>query len=121
MAKGEFAVIGTGEVPCGIYPDRSEFEIAYKVAKLAIEDAGIDKNKIGAVISSSHLMSKKTNDFNIEMTFGRLPEALGLKGCKGNYFATAGGSSTYATMKMAEGILHSGEADYVLVFHAQRF
>ncbi len=51
----EFAIIGTGEVPCGIYPQRSEFEIAYRVAKLAIEDAGIRKEQVGAVLSAGHI------------------------------------------------------------------
>ena len=27
MSRGEFAIIGTGEVPTGNYPERSEFEL----------------------------------------------------------------------------------------------
>ena len=79
MTTGEFAVIGTGEVPYGRYPERSEFEIAYRVAKLAIQDAGIDKDEIGAVIGAAHIMG---GDYNTEMFFGRLPEAIGARNCK---------------------------------------
>jgi len=118
MAKTEFAVIGTGEVPCGIYPDRSEFEIAYRVAKMAIEDAGINKNEIGAVLCAAHIMG---SDYNTEMFFGRMPEAVGLKNCKITASTISGGASTATIRKTAEGILHSGETDYVLVVHAQRF
>ena len=118
MARGDFAIIGTGEVPCGNYPDRSEFEIAYRVAKLAIEDAGIDKNEIGAVLGASHIMG---SDYNTEVVFGRLPEAIGAKRCKVTASTVSGGASSFSIRKTAEGILASGETDTVLVVHAQRF
>ena len=89
MATGEFAVIGTGEVPCGRYPERSEFEIAYQVAKLAIQDAGIDKDEIGAVVGAAHIMG---SDYNTEMFFGRLPEAIGARNCKITASHDLGGS-----------------------------
>lgn len=118
MSKAEFAIIGTGEVPCGIYPHRSEFEIAYRVAKLAIEDAGISKNDIGAVLSAAHIMG---SEYNTETFFGRLPEAIGTKNCKIVATTVSGGASSFSIRKTAEGILHSGETDYVLVIHSQRF
>jgi len=118
MAKGEFAIIGTGEVPCGIYPERSEFEIAYRVAKMAIEDAGISKDKIGACLTAGHIMG---SEYNTEMFFGRLPEAIGAKNCKMVASTISGGASSFSIRKTAEGMLRSGEVDYVLVVHAQRF
>ena len=118
MSKGEFAIIGTGEVPCGIYPERSEFEIAYRVAKMAIEDAGIDKNEVGAVLGAAHIMGSA---YNTELFFGRLPEAIGAKGCKVTGATISGGASSFSIRKTAEGILRSGETDTVLVVHAQRF
>jgi acetyl-CoA C-acetyltransferase len=118
MSRGEFAIIGTGEVPCGLYPERSEFEIAYRVAKLAIQDAGIDKNEIGAVLGASHIMG---SDYNTEVVFGRLPEAIGAKNCKITASTVSGGASSFSIRKTAEGILASGETDTVLVVHAQRF
>lgn len=114
----EFAIIGTGEVPCGVYPQRSEFEIAYRVAKLAIEDAGIRKEQVGAVLTAGHIMGQ---EYNTEMFFGRLPEAIGAKGCKVVATTISGGASSFSIRKTAEGILRSGETDYVLVVHAQRF
>ena len=118
MNKPEFAVIGTGEVPCGIYPDRSEFEIAYTTARMAIQDAGIDKNEIGAVLGAVHIMG---SEYNTEVFFGRLPEAIGAKGCKITAATVSGGGSSFSIRKTAEGILRSGETDTVLVIHAQRF
>ena len=118
MGKPEFAIIGTGEVPCGIYPTRSEFEIAYRVAKLAIEDAGISKNEIGAALTAAHIMG---SEYNTEMFFGRLPEAIGARSCKVVATTISGGASSFSIRKTAEGILRSGETEYVLVVHAQRF
>ncbi|MCJ7652612.1 MAG: thiolase family protein [Actinobacteria bacterium] len=121
MGTGEFAVIGTGEVPTGNYPERSEFEIAYDVSRLAIRDAGIDKDEIGAVLTAGHIMSNPENDYNTEMFFGRLPEAIGANGCRVVATTISGGASSFSIRKTAEGILESGETDTVLVVHAQRF
>ena len=121
MSNGEFAIIGTGEVPCGNYPERSEFEIAYTVARDAILDAGIDMKDVGAVLCAQHIMSNPKNDYNTEMVFGRLPEAIGASNCKITCMTSAGGASSFAIRKTAEGILRSGETDTVLVVHAQRF
>ena len=118
MATSEFAIIGTGEVPCGHYPDRNEFEIAYTVAQAAIRDAGISARQVGAVVTAAHIMG---SDYNTEMFFGRLPEAVGARNCRLVATTISGGGSSFTTRRTAEGILHSGEADYVLVVHAQRF
>jgi acetyl-CoA acetyltransferase len=121
MTPGEFAVIGTGEVPTGNFPERSEFEIAYTVARAATQDAGIDTDEIGAVLCAQHIMSNPDNDYNTEMVFGRLPEAIGAKGCRITCMTSSGGASSFSIRKTAEGILRSGETDTVLVVHAQRF
>lgn len=118
MSKAEFAIIGVGEVPCGQYPERTEFEIAYTVAREAIRDAGIDKDEIGAVLSAQHIMG---SEYNTEAVFGRLPEAIGTRNCKITCMTSSGGASSFSIRKTAEGIIRSGETDMVLVIHAQRF
>ena len=118
MSKGEFAVIGTGEVPCGNFPERTEFEIAYTVARTAIRDAGIDKARIGAVLGAAHIMG---GEYNTEVVFGRLPEAIGLRNCRVTGQTVSGGASSHSIRRTAEGILRAGEAEYVLIVHAQRF
>lgn len=118
MSRGEFAIIGTGEVPCGIYPQRTEFEIAYTAARMAVQDAGIDMKEVGAVLGAAHIMGA---EYNTEVFFGRLPEAIGAKNCRITAATISGGGSSFSIRKTAEGILRSGEADMVLVIHAQRF
>lgn len=118
MGKGNYAIIGTGEVPCGFYPERSEYEISYMVARMAVKDAGIDIKDVGAVLSAAHIMG---SEYNTEIFFGHLPEAIGARNCRDVSTTVAGGGSSYAIRKTAEGILASGETDIVLVIHAQRF
>ena len=119
MSRGQFAFIGTGEVPCGKYPDRSPLEIHTRVAQLAVQDAGISKDDIDAVLSAATLME---NSYTTEMFFGRLPEALGMrKKTKVFGVGVAGGGSSYVLRKTAEGLLAAGECETVLVLHAQRF
>ncbi|MBI3373394.1 MAG: thiolase family protein [Betaproteobacteria bacterium] len=118
MSQPRFAIIGTGEVPCGHYPNRNEFEIAYRVAKAAVDDAGITMKQVGAVVTAAHIMG---SDYNTEMFFGRMPEAIGAKNCRVVATTVSGGASSFSTRKTAEGVLLSGDADYVLVVHAQRF
>jgi acetyl-CoA C-acetyltransferase len=118
MSKGEFAIIGTGEVPCGSFPERTEFEVAYTVAKLAVKDAGIEMKDVGAVLCAQHIMG---DEYNTEAVFGRIPEAIGARNCKITCMTSSGGASSFSIRKTAEGILHSGETDTVLVIHAQRF
>jgi acetyl-CoA acetyltransferase len=118
MSNGEFAVIGTAEVPCGNYPDRTEFEIAYTLSRMAIKDAGIDKSQIGAVLGAAHIMG---SEYNTEVVFGRLPEAIGLRNCQVTGQTVSGGASSHSIRRTAEGILRAGEAEYVLIVHAQRF
>lgn len=118
MGKAEVAIIGVGQVPTGIFPDRTEYEIAYRASQMAIQDAGIDKNLIGGSVGFAHIMGA---EYNTEVFFGRLPEAMGLKGCKMACAAISGGASTFSTMQTATQMLLSGETDYVLVTHTQRF
>ena len=51
MSKGRLAVIGIGEVPTGIYPERSRWDIIYEICIQAVKDAGLDKNDIEGVIT----------------------------------------------------------------------
>lgn len=118
MSKAQFAIIASGTVPCGIFPDRSPLEIVCQAGHQAILDAGINKNEIDAVYGAAAILD---GDWNTEIMFGRLPEALGLKNCKMTGLASAGGGTSFALQKMAQGALASGEATMVLCVHAQRF
>ena len=59
MVRADVAIIGVGQVPTGIYPERTEFEIAYRASQLAIQDSGIDKNLIGGSVGFAQIMGSE--------------------------------------------------------------
>jgi acetyl-CoA C-acetyltransferase len=114
MSKGKFAIIGIGEVPTGRFPERSRWDILYEVCMQAIRDAGIDKNDIEGVISVAPQAQPRITS---EIAFGKIPEELGLKGCKDICICNAGGASTTNCLRLAEQWIDSGMAKIVLIPH----
>ncbi|MGO9016790.1 MAG: thiolase family protein [Syntrophobacteraceae bacterium] len=112
--KGKIAIIGIGEVPTGIYPERSPWEIIYEICGQAVLDSGLDKNDIEAVVTVAPQAQAR---LNAEISFGKIPEELGLKGCKDVCICNAGGASTSNCLRLAEHLIASGTARAVLVPH----
>ncbi|MFH0814195.1 MAG: hypothetical protein V2A69_15365 [Pseudomonadota bacterium] len=118
MNKDKLTVVGTGEVPTGWFPERSALDAILEASKQAITDAGINKDEIGAVVIVPPLGAEW---LAYHLTFGRLIEALGLRGCKFTIQANSGGSSTMAALQTARGIISSGAAETVLIAHTQKW
>ncbi len=114
MDNAKLAIIGIGEVPTGIYPDRSRWDIIYETCMSAVRDAGIDKNEIEAVVT---VAPQAQPEVYAEISFGKIPEELGLKGCKDVCVCNAGGASTSNCLRLAEQLIESGAAQYVLIPH----
>lgn len=117
MSKGKVAIIGIGEVPTGNYPDRSEWDIIYEVCMQAVKDAGLDKNDIEGVISVNPMAQPKLQS---EIGFGKVPEELGLKGCKDIVITNAGGATSTNCLRFAEQWVNSGIAKTVLILHVTK-
>jgi acetyl-CoA C-acetyltransferase len=114
MSKGSLAIIGIGEVPTRRMPERSRWDILLEVCMQAIRDAGIDKNEIEGVVSVAPQAQPRITG---EIAFGKIPEELGLKGCKDICIANAGGAGTSNCLRLAEEYIHSGLAKFVLIPH----
>ena len=114
MNNPNLAIIGIGEVPTGIYPNRSRWDIIYETCISAIRDAGIDKNEVEAVVT---VAPQAQPEIYAEISFGKIPEELGLKGCKDVCMCNAGGASTSNCLRQAEQLIESGAAKYVLIPH----
>lgn len=114
MSKGKLAIIGTGEVPTGRYPERSRWDIIYEICQQAVGDAGIDKNDIDGVIT---VAPQAQGRLTSEISFGKIPEELGLEGCKDVCICNAGGASTANCLRLAEQWIDSGLAKIVLIPH----
>jgi acetyl-CoA acetyltransferase len=115
--KGKVAIVGIGEVPTGRFPETAAIYHAIESAKLAIKDAGIDKNEIDYVMPTAALFSLP---FNTELVTCRIVEELGLTNCKKNCQIFAGGSSSSCGLQLAGTLITSGAAKYVLYVHAER-
>lgn len=114
MSHDKIAIIGIGEVPTRIMPERTRWDILYDVCTEAIRDSGLDKNDIEGVVSVAPQAQPK---LAAEISFGKLPEELGLKGCKDACVCNAGGASTSNCIRLAEQYIASGVAKAVLVPH----
>ncbi len=114
MKKEHLAIIGVGEVPTGIYPERTRWDILYDVCRQAVQDAGIDKNDIEGVVT---VAPQAQPQIAAEISFGKIPEELGLKGCKEVCTCNAGGASTSNCLRLAEQYINSGTAKIVLIPH----
>lgn len=113
MSKG-LAIIGVFEVPTLRNPERTRWDILLDVCKGAIIDAGIDKNDVGAVISVNPMAQAQ---LSLDMALGKIPEILGLKGCRDICVTNAGGTSTTNALRLAKNLIEGGQAEFVLVPH----
>jgi acetyl-CoA C-acetyltransferase len=114
MGEKNLAIIGIGEVPTGTYPDRSQWDIIYETCITAVKDAGIHKNDVEAVIT---VAPQAQPQLTAEISFGMIPEELGLKGCKDVCICNAGGASTSNCLRLAERMIESNQAKIVLIPH----
>lgn len=114
MSKGKIAIIGIGEVPTRNMPERTQWDIIYDTCMEAVKDSGLHKNDIEGVVSATPQAQPK---IAAELSFGKLPEELGLKGCKDTVSCNAGGASTSNCLRMAEQWIESGIAKAVIVQH----
>lgn len=114
MGKKNLAIIGIGEVPTGTYPHRSQWDIIYETCMGAVRDAGINKNDVEGVIT---VAPQAQPQLTAEISFGKIPEELGLKGCKDVCICNAGGASTSNCLRLAEQYIESGQAKIVLIPH----
>jgi acetyl-CoA C-acetyltransferase len=114
MGQTKLAIIGIGEVPTGTYPDRSPWDILYEICTQAVRDAGIHKNDVGGVIT---VAPQAQPQLTAEISFGMIPEELGLKGCRDVCICNAGGASTSNCLRLAEEMIDSGLAQIILIPH----
>ncbi len=114
MSKGRLAIIGIGEVPTGTYPNRSRWDIIYETCIAAVRDAGIHKNEVEGVVT---VAPQAQPQLTAEIAFGKIPEELGLKGCREVCICNAGGASTSNCLRLAEQLIEGGQAKIVLIPH----
>ena len=114
MSKGNLAIVGIGEVPTGVFPQRSRWDIIYETCIQSVGSSGFHKNDIEAVVTVAPQAQPR---LTAEISFGKIPEELGLKGCKDVCICNAGGASTSNCLRLAEQLIKSDTARAVLIPH----
>jgi acetyl-CoA acetyltransferase len=116
--KPAVAIAGIGEVPTGVYAERSALGAALEAARAAVIDSGVPRDEIDVVMPTASIFSR---DFNSDLIFSRLVEELGLAGSvKQNVQVMAGGASASLMVKMAGAMVAAGFAKNVLCVHADK-
>ncbi len=115
--RGKTAIIGIGEIPTGRHADRPAISFALDSARMAISDAGIDKDEIDFVMPTGALFSSQ---FNTELVTCRLVEELGLKNVVGNCQVFSGGSSSTNGLRIASALIETGRAEMILFVHTDK-
>ncbi|MGD0274764.1 MAG: thiolase family protein [Syntrophales bacterium] len=116
--RGKIAIVGIGEVPTGMYADRSFVEAAVQVSEMAIRDAGIPKKDIDTVIPIGAVANSLDN---ANLVCSLIVEELGLgSSAKSNFQIMSGGSSSANSLKVAASLIVAGLSKAVLVVHSDR-
>ena len=116
--RGKAAIVGIGEVPTGLFPDRSFISAAVDVCDMAIKDAGIPKDEIDTVIPIGVVGNSLDN---ANMICSWMIEELGMtKTAKANFQVMSGGSSSANSLKVATALVCTGLSKAVLVVHCDR-
>jgi acetyl-CoA acetyltransferase len=114
--KGKIAIVGIGEIPTGRYPERSAIQCAIESARLAIQDSGVGKDQIDALIPTGALCDPQ---FNTDLVTGRVWEELGLS-VRNNVQLFAGGATSAIMLKVAAGLIATGASKTILFLHADK-
>ena len=115
--RGHTAIVGVGEIPTGRHPDQGAISFALEAARMAIRDAGIDKDEIDFVIPTTAVFSFQ---FSTELTTCRLVEELGLKNVGANANVFSGGSSSTNALRIASALIETGRARTILFVHCDK-
>lgn len=115
--SGRTAIVGVGEVPTGRFPDKGAITFALESARMAIRDAGVDKDAIDCVIPTTAVYSFQ---FSNELSTCRLVEELGLRNVIANATIFSGGSSSTNALRFASALIETGRASTILFVHTEK-
>lgn len=110
MLRGSVAIVGIGETPVGSLPGQGSTEICADAARLALEDAGLDKSAVDGLVTCNPWVERHL--YHAEMfaeymqIFPRFCMTL-----------NAGGATSLTAVLRAASAIVTGVCDTVLVTH----
>jgi acetyl-CoA acetyltransferase len=112
--RGQVAIVGVGETPVGKVPGRSALWFNAEAARLALEDAGLDKGQVDGVLSAPsfvapfHRMSVAVSEYlGIQPTFSNT--------------LNVSGATAAASVSVGAAAIHAGLAETVVVCCGDNF
>jgi acetyl-CoA acetyltransferase len=106
--KGQVAIVGVGETPVGKVPGKSALWFNSEAARLALDDAGLDKSQVDGLLTCPsfvapfHRMSVAVSEYlGIQPTFSNT--------------VNVSGASAAAAVSLAAAAIHAGLAETVVV------
>jgi acetyl-CoA C-acetyltransferase len=118
-SAADAAFIGIGELRSGRYPERSFMSALVEVSLAAIRDAELHPHDIDTILLIPCLHSP---DDQADLIFSRLVEELGLNGrVKSSFMLHSGGSTSDSAVRVAAGLIASGQARNVLVAQSEKW
>ncbi|MGH8998439.1 MAG: thiolase family protein [Acidimicrobiia bacterium] len=113
------AFIGVGELPSGRHPERSFMGSCVASAHLALADASLTPTDVDTIVLIPCLHSFIDQ---ADLIFSRVVEELGLAGhAKASFMVHSGGSTSDNAVRVASGLIGTGQAETVLIVCAERW
>jgi len=113
--RGKVAFVGYGEIPTGKYPERTSVQQAIQVALMALKTANLPAEAVDTIITTRSF-ADEVYDWGI----GLFGEEIGLH-TNLEFQMFTGGASSSAMIKVAAGLILSGQSRYVLMVTSDKW
>ncbi len=111
--KDKYAIVGVGHSPLGKVPELSDYGLQATAVKAALDDAGLKKTDIDAVITHSHLLGA------VRVHHQMLSERLGIDTAFG-VSLSSGGATSCLMVQVAAAAIEAGFCKTVLCVHGDK-
>lgn len=113
--RGKVAFVGYGDCPVGKYPDRTSIQQAIQVSLMAMKTANMEPQAIDTIITTRSF-ADEVYDWGI----GLFGEEIGLH-TNLEFQMFTGGASSSAMIKVATGLILSGQSQNVLMVASNKW
>ena len=113
--RGKVAFIGYGDCPVGKYPERTSIQQAIEVSLMALKTSGLKSEEIDTIITTRSF-ADEIYDWGI----GLFGEEIGMRS-KLEFQMFTGGASGSAMIKVATGLILSGQSQNVLMVASNKW
>jgi len=113
--RSKVAFVGYGDCPIGKYPERTSVQQAIEVSLMALKTSGLEASEIDTIISTRSF-ADEIYDWGI----GLFGEEIGMRS-KLEFQMFTGGASSSAMIKVATGLIVSGQSQNVLMVASNKW